>query len=100
MEITRTILETVELFFIIYLIGYTLILGSSVVIGAVSVYEKRKKKELKNILKLENSVRVSILIPAYNEKVTIVQTIESLLNLEYKDYEIIVVDDGSTDGTA
>ena len=100
MEITRAILETIELFFIIYLIGYTIILGFSVIIGAISVYEKRKKKELKNIIKSENNVRVSILIPAYNEEVTIVQTIESLLNLEYKDYEIIVIDDGSNDRTS
>ena len=100
MEITRAILETIELFFIIYLIGYTLILGASVVVGAVSVYENRKKKELKNIIKSENNVRVSVLIPAYNEEVTIVQTIESLLNLEYKDYEIIIIDDGSKDATS
>ena len=100
MEITRTILEIIELFFILYLIGYTIILGISVVIGAVSVYEKRKKKELKNVIKPESNVRVSILVPAYNEEVTIVQTIESLLNLEYKDYEIIVIDDGSKDNTS
>lgn len=100
MEITRTVLEIIELFFIIYLIGYTLILGTSVVVGAVSVYEKRKKKELKNIIKFDNSIRISILVPAHNEEVTITQTIESLLNLEYKDYEIIIIDDGSSDKTS
>ena len=100
MEITRTILEAIEFFFIIYLMGYTLILGFSVVIGAVSVYEKRRKKELKNLLNLENEIRVSIIVPAYNEQVTIIQTIESLLNLKYKNYEIIIVDDGSKDNTS
>lgn len=100
MVIARTILETIELFFILYLIGYTIILGASVVVGAVSIYEKRKKKELKNVISTEHNIRVSILVPAYNEEVTIVQTIESLLNLEYKDYEIIVIDDGSSDKTS
>lgn len=100
MGMTRAILETIELFFILYLMVYTLILGVSVVMGAVSVYENRKKKELKNVIKSENNVRVSILVPAYNEEVTITQTIESLLNLEYKDYEIIIIDDGSSDSTA
>lgn len=100
MEITRTMLEVIELFFIIYLMGYTIILGLSVIVGAVSIYEKTKRKELKNIIKSKNNVRVSILIPAYNEEITIIQTIESLINLEYSDYEIIVIDDGSKDKTS
>lgn len=100
MEITRTILTIVEVFFIIYLVGYTIILGTSVVIGAVSVYEKRKKKELKNIIKSGKDIRISILVPAYNEEVTIIQTLNSLINLEYKNYEIIIIDDGSKDNTS
>jgi len=39
-------------------------------------------------------------VPAYNEEVTIVDSIESLLNLDYKLYEIVVVDDGSRDDTS
>lgn len=100
MEITRTILEAVEIFFILYLIGYTIILASSALVGAVSLYEKRKRKELKNVLKSDNNIRISILIPTFNEEITIIQTIESLLHLEYSDYEIIVIDDGSKDNTA
>lgn len=42
---------------------------------------------------------VSILVPAYNEEPVIVDSIKSLLSLEYPDYEIIVINDGSTDGT-
>lgn len=42
---------------------------------------------------------VSILIPAYNEAEVIGQAIESLLKLDYPTYEVIVVDDGSTDDT-
>jgi len=43
---------------------------------------------------------VSVLIPAYNESVAIVNSVTSLLALEYQLYEIIVVDDGSEDDTA
>lgn len=100
MEITRTILTIIEIFFITYLVGYTLILGTSVVVGAVSVYEKRKKKELKNVIKSGKDVRISILVPAYNEEITIIQTINSLINLKYKNYEIIIIDDGSKDNTS
>ncbi len=42
---------------------------------------------------------VSILAPAYNEERTIIESVNSLLNLKYPDYELIVVNDGSKDGT-
>lgn len=43
---------------------------------------------------------VSVIVPAHNESLAIVETIESLLSQTYPDIEIIVVNDGSTDDTA
>jgi poly-beta-1,6 N-acetyl-D-glucosamine synthase len=43
---------------------------------------------------------VSILVPAFNEAVGIAAAVTSLANSRYADLEVIVVDDGSTDGTA
>lgn len=42
---------------------------------------------------------ISILVPAYNESGNIIESIESLLKLEYPEYEIIVINDGSSDNT-
>jgi len=42
---------------------------------------------------------VSIIVPVYNEARVIRQSIKSLLNLDYSNYEIIIVNDGSTDNT-
>ncbi|MFW5683696.1 MAG: glycosyltransferase [Spirochaetota bacterium] len=42
---------------------------------------------------------ISIVAPAYNEESTIVESVNSLLNLRYPDFEIIVVNDGSPDAT-
>jgi poly-beta-1,6-N-acetyl-D-glucosamine synthase len=42
---------------------------------------------------------VSILVPAYQESTTIVSALHALIELDYPCYEIIVVDDGSTDDT-
>lgn len=42
---------------------------------------------------------VSIIAPAYNEEKIIIESVNSLLNLKYPDYELIVVNDGSADDT-
>ena len=43
---------------------------------------------------------ISIVIPAWNREDTIARCLDSILAQRFTDYEILVVDDGSTDGTA
>jgi len=43
---------------------------------------------------------VSIIVPVFNESKVIIDSIESLLELDYPNYEIIIVNDGSTDNTS
>jgi len=57
----------------------------------VSDYDQIRKSDL--------TLPVSLLVPAFNEEPTIVHTVSSLLNLSYREYEIIVINDGSTDNT-
>jgi cellulose synthase/poly-beta-1,6-N-acetylglucosamine synthase-like glycosyltransferase len=57
---------------------------------------KKRKKICHQILHIPG---VSIIVPGYNEEKVILKTIESLLISDYPEYEIIVSDDGSTDGT-
>ena len=42
---------------------------------------------------------VSIIVPVYNAENTIPRCIESILNQEYSDFELLLVNDGSTDGS-
>lgn len=45
------------------------------------------------------SLPVSLLVPAYNEEKTIVKAVRSFLQIDYPQYEVLVVNDGSTDNT-
>ncbi len=98
-ETIQMLLLFVEGFFILYMIGYASFLFLSVAVGSSDLYAGKRRVLLRNELSNDYYVPVSILVPAHNEGVTIQATIRSLLTLDYKLYEIIVVDDGSSDNT-
>lgn len=95
----QAVLAVFEIFFVVYLVGYATFLFVSVVVGGNEIFEGIKKKRLQNEIHHDYYVPISLIVPAYNEEVTITETIRSLLNLDYQIYEIIVVNDGSKDGT-
>ena len=90
----------VGVLFVIYMVGYSSFLFLAVTIGSSSLYGAKRRNTMKSELANDYYVPVSVLVPAHNEAITIEATIRSLLALDYKLYEIIVVDDGSTDETS
>jgi glycosyltransferase involved in cell wall biosynthesis len=44
--------------------------------------------------------KVSVIIPTYNRRTMLKEAVDSILDQDFEDFELIVVDDGSTDGTA
>lgn len=62
-------------------------------------WSARETIEFENIFQSEFYKPVSIIIPAYNEELTIVENVISILSLQYPEYELVVVNDGSKDNT-
>ncbi len=100
LDIIKIFLEYVGVFFILYMVGYASFLFLAVAVGSSALYQLTRRNLMKNELLEDYYVPVTVIVPAHNEEVTIVSTIRSLLCLDYKLYEIVVVDDGSTDDTA
>src|SRR5690348_7668388 len=61
-------------------------------------YEVWKRRALRRLPEFRG--RVTVVVPAYNEERTIRVAVETLLESDYPDLEVIVVDDGSHDETS
>lgn len=70
---------------------------------AINFYLKYNNLEIeiekKKILELEHFPKVSFLLTSWNRSTMLTTTIKSIVNLEYPNIEIVVVDDASTDDT-
>ncbi len=99
----KLIIDAINMFFFYYVFIYAIVFFISTISSVLELNEDRRKKKYFNKLSIksnDNYVPVSILIPAYNEDSTVVDCIESLAYQDYPEYEIIVIDDGSSDNTS
>jgi cellulose synthase/poly-beta-1,6-N-acetylglucosamine synthase-like glycosyltransferase/peptidoglycan/xylan/chitin deacetylase (PgdA/CDA1 family) len=81
----------------LFFVGIFLSIGRVIFMGLLASVQKRRS--VMNLDKSHVTPRVSIIIPAYNESVTAVKTIDNLLQSDYPDFEVIFVNDGSKDDT-
>ena len=78
---------------------YPLLMSFVWMIGGLIFY-RRLERKITTPPVLDEYPLFSIVIPCHNEERQIIDTIEQLLKLDYPAFEIIAVDDGSTDKTA
>lgn len=90
-------------FFIGYVFYYPLFMSSLWIVGAIYFYFKNEKAVQSHLIpelrEGETWEGVSILIPCFNEGENAVETITYALNVAYPDFEVIAINDGSTDNT-
>ncbi len=88
------------------ILGYFLLLNTLYlafcVIAFVQLRKHRRRwtaRDLEAIMRSPATPAVSIVAPAHNEEATLASSVRALLLVNYPQFEVIVVNDGSTDGT-
>ncbi len=82
----------------VFFLGDVLMSARLILVGIFAIIDRISKR--RRVASAGYCPRVAVLIPAYNEETVIVRTIRSVLNSDYKNLRVIVIDDGSSDRTA
>jgi cellulose synthase/poly-beta-1,6-N-acetylglucosamine synthase-like glycosyltransferase len=106
---TTSFIEQLKIFIVdfnYYLAYYSIAVNAIyialLILSFFQVNQQSKRWGLKRITMLFKKrimPTASIIAPAFNEEMTIIESANSLLNLKYPDYELIIVNDGSSDQT-
>ena len=95
------IFGTVNSFIVlVFFIGDILMTGRLVMVGSLAIFDRWHRR---NALSPGDDPgfmpKVAVLVPAYNEETVIERTVRSVLDSDYPNLRVIVIDDGSTDKT-
>ena len=85
-------------------VGFVILCACMVVYGLYSIaatkYQKRKLKKHPIVVNENFKPFVTVMIPAHDEESVISNTVENILKMNYPNFEVIVIDDRSSDNTA
>ncbi len=96
----RMVLTFLHYFFLVFTV---MIIGSYVMLAVfssketISYLRKNSFVEYKDLLSSNIAPSISVIAPAYNESLNIVENVRSLLSTHYVNYDVIIVNDGSKD---
>ena len=102
----RAAFITLLLLFEQFVLLYFLAINTSYLVCSVLAFFRLRQhrhrwttRELEAVVQSPATPGVSVIAPAYNEQTTIVESMRSLLLLNYPQFEVVVVNDGSKDET-
>jgi cellulose synthase/poly-beta-1,6-N-acetylglucosamine synthase-like glycosyltransferase/peptidoglycan/xylan/chitin deacetylase (PgdA/CDA1 family) len=82
---------------LIFLLGDALIITRLLTLSSLAIFHRFRRSRENPCVGFQPPV--AVLVPAFNEEKVIVRTVRSVLNSEYPNLRVIVIDDGSTDDT-
>ncbi|WP_240663350.1 glycosyltransferase family 2 protein [Sphingomonas sp. UV9] len=93
--------ETVAWAVLISGVVHGLLYGLLLIVAATGFFQRTSERDSIRLVRQQDPdlPTVSIIAPAFNEVHTVVDSVRALLRQNYRDYDVIVVNDGSTDAT-
>jgi len=102
MSVLTTVVGATDLTILVYFLVLNSFYALLLILSIPEIWEQTRLAEDEDFQRLMQSDAlppITILVPAYNESATIEASVTAILTLEYRNYEVIVVNDGSKDDT-
>src|SRR3989449_3394814 len=102
MNILGTVVGTTDVTILVYFLVLNSFYALLLILSIPEIWEQTRLAEDEDFQRLMQSDAlppITILVPAYNESATIEASVTAILTLEYRNYEVVVVNDGSRDDT-
>ena len=96
------VVHNVDLAILVYFLGLNSFYAVLLLLSIPEIWEQTRLAEDDDFQRLMQSDAlppITMLVPAYNESATIEASVTAMLTLEYRSYEVVVVNDGSKDDT-
>jgi cellulose synthase/poly-beta-1,6-N-acetylglucosamine synthase-like glycosyltransferase len=102
-ELVSLLFKTYLIFVIIYFLVVNVIYALFLAVSFKEILHHMRRTvfiDYRKLIQSEFTYSVSIVAPAFNEAETVVESVQSLLKLNFGKYEVLVINDGSTDDTS
>ena len=102
MNVVTHLVTGMDLTILVYFLALNSFYAVLLILSIPEIWEQTRLAEDEDFQRLMQSDAlppITILVPAYNERATIEASVTAILTLEYRNYEVVVVNDGSKDDT-
>lgn len=102
LDTLAAVITATDLTILVYFLALNSFYALLLILSIPEIWEQTRLAEDDDFQRLMQSDAlppITILVPAYNESATIQASVTAILTLEYRNYEVVVVNDGSKDDT-